>query len=255
MKVSWLAFGCPHIPLLDPEARQWLLENIREYQPQYLIGLGDWHEADAVSRFGTEYDWGLDFEMDQVAAFMVELEYAAPQAKKVWLEGNHDANIRDWHRTKKQLVNLIDYRKHHLIKPLLQNWEWVPYVYSHKGTYRLGQITFAHGYETGVSADENQAIKLGVPYGLYVGAHTHKALPPTQATKTKAIKLPYYYANSGTLRDLDSAYYMERKYRNEWSQGLVLGECELWRYDKGYIPSTCNWWAETKILKTYKDLN
>lgn len=257
MATSFLAFSCPHVPLHDPEAIDWLEDNIRERSPDVLIHLGDGHEADSASRWPSEYDWCLSDEIEQHNDLLKRLRMAAPKARRVYLPGNHDDNIVTLNRIDKKLRGLCDYR---VLESELASGNWeMPctyqngYVRSKQNVFRLGQVSFAHGWEASASADELQACDLGLPWGLFVSGHTHRPTPVTQAHKTKTQPLPFWYANAGTLRDIDEVPYMDRKKRSKWGQAIVVGEAEEWRYNSGYIPTSPLWSAETIVFRMFDE--
>ncbi|MHA2067568.1 MAG: hypothetical protein ACXABY_24655 [Candidatus Thorarchaeota archaeon] len=256
-----LAFSCPHIPLLDQGAKEFLFEQIEEHKPTHLIGLGDWHEADAVNKFGVEYDWTLGSEMEGVAEFCRELRNLAVSVAEevpelIWMEGNHDWNIRDWHRTKKQLVELIDYRNHLALSKELRLWKWIPYEFDvNNGVYQLGQISFCHGFLAGQGADKKMVLTEGfvLPYGLYVGGHTHQPSDVREAHHySKPLKK--YHCNVGTIADIWNGFtYMQKRDRSPWGQAVFVGECELWRYTEQFIPNRKVWDGEVRVRRMFND--
>ncbi len=220
---SFLAFSCPHCPLEDANAIKWLLGKIEAEKPAVVIHLGDGHEADSASRWPSEYDWELADEFKAHNDLLASIRKVAPKARKVFLPGNHDANLSEWNRIDKKLRGLCDYHKQ---EPELEHWEQpCKYEYDRRsGCFRLGQVTFSHGYEANQSGDEFQSILLGVPFGLFIGGHTHRPTPGImRASKTAAVPLPFWYANPGCMRDLKPQY-MKRKRSHQWGQGVVIGE-------------------------------
>jgi predicted phosphodiesterase len=256
-----LAFSCPHVPLLQQEAKEFLFAQIEEHKPTHIIGLGDWHEADGVNRFGVEYDWTLGYEMEEVAKFCAEIRTLANRvlnqtASFVWMEGNHDWNIRDWKRSSKQLVDLMDYRNHETLGRELDNWYWIPYEFDvNNGVYRLGQLVFCHGFKAGIGADKKMAMASGMvlPYGLYVGGHTHR---PKDVTPLDYYSRPLDISacNVGTLGDIWNGFsYMQKQDRSQWGQGVFVGECELWRYTDSFIPNSKRWDGEVRIRRMFNE--
>lgn len=241
--VTFAAFSCPHVPLIDPKARDQLLGIIETEQPDFVVHLGDGHEAKAASRWPTEQQWSLRDEFQAHNLFLQAIRLAAPKARRIFCWGNHDANILAPSRFDPQIRALCDPQKE---EPELRAWKQVPYIYGPAGIFRLGQVTFGHGYEAGPSADEFQSILLGVPYGLWVGGHTHRPQDVIQARRTKAIPLPYWFCNAGCLRDLKPSY-VHRKRTHDWGHAVVLGRCRLGRT---ILPGRA-WEARTVILTTY----
>lgn len=227
--VKFAAFSCPHCPLQDERAIEWLLGRLEAEKPDVLVHLGDGHEADSASRWPSEYDWSLRDEFDAHDALLGRLRKAVgKKTRLVFLPGNHDANLLSIGRIDKRIRSQCDYRDPDN-EPELQHWEQpCEYVYDkRKGVFRLGQVSFAHGFEHGASGDEFQALLLGVPFGLHITGHTHRPTPmPMRCYRTKAVPLPYWFANPGCLRDLKPPY-MERKRSHQWGQGVVFGETAI----------------------------
>jgi hypothetical protein len=217
-----LAFGCTHFPLQDDEAISRLLEEISAYKPDVLAHLGDGHEADAASKFPSEYKFTLKHEFEQHNKFLRSARLAAPKnCRRIFLPGNHDENILAPCRIDGKLRDLCDWR---LLETEFADKHWqiaCDYSYDRKkGCVRIGQVTLGHGYEAGQNADEFHSILLGVPYGLYVGAHLHRGQEPTRAYRTKGVPLPYHYMNVGCLRDLKPEF-VKRKRTHQWSHGCA----------------------------------
>lgn len=255
-EASFVAFSCTHHPLQDDSAIDFLHGVISNTEPDYVIHLGDGHEAASASRWPHEYDFSLADEIEAHNNFLKATRKCYPKAKYIFLPGNHDDNIVSINRIDPQLRGLCDYRK---LESELANGHWkmpCEYVYDrYKGVFRLGQVTFAHGYESNANADEAQALTLGVPFGLFVSGHTHRPCSVTQAYKTKSLPLPYWYANTGTLRDMDNCDYMRRKRKVQWGQAIVCGGVHLgwWKGRSNIIPASPQWEAETVFLRMYDE--
>lgn len=238
---TFLAFSCVHCPLEDRDAVEWMLDQIAVRQPDYVLHLGDGHEADAASRFPSEYDWTLADEFHSHNAFLREVREAYEPAQRIFIEGNHDANLQAWNRINKKLRGLCNPYDH---EPELRN-HWVKgcdYEYSSRGVFRLGQITFGHGYSSATHADEQMSVELGIPYGLWVGGHTHRPLAVTQAKKTARINLPYWYSNAGCLRILKPNF-ASRMRTSQWGHAIVVGE-----FKEPETPVFAREWAAETIV-------
>ena len=248
---KFLAFSCTHCPLQDNEAIEWLIQQIRQHKPDVIVHLGDGHEMASCSRWPNEYDWDLELEYVEHNRILRNVRKAAPKdARLLFLPGNHDANLLAVGRLDKRYRNLLDYRDHES-EFIEKNWE-IPTSYEYnkqRGVFRLGQVTFAHGYEAGQNADEFHTLLLGVPYGLYVGGHTHRPMAPTRAFRTKAVPLPYWYANAGCMREMNPDW-MKRKRSNLWGQAAVLGEVSILKSPR----VNKNWNAETRIFRMKEEV-
>ena len=249
MITSWLAFSCPHCPLQDDEAVEWLLEQIKEHRPDTIVHLGDGHEADAASKFQNEYDFTLRDEYEAHNNFLSQVRKASPSSRRVFLPGNHDNNLLKWARLDKDIRDLCDY---HEWEPELKHWEEpCQYINGPRGVFRIGQVSFFHGYQAGASADAMQSVRLGLPYGLTVSGHTHSPVDVTQDKRSVSVLNPFWYANAGTLRDIDNVPWMDDKDRQRWGQAVVVGESETWRYEQSLMPQKPLWEAKTIVRRMY----
>ena len=260
--VSFVALGCTHDPLIDPDFLRWSCELIQEIRPQHLIHLGDAHEAKSAAKWPNEYGWSLEDEYRGVNNTLQSLRKSAPdECKLVLLPGNHDDNLICQNRFAKDLRSLLDWRvpQHDssgrlINEEIVRHWSTNrQYAYSRrKGCYRIGNVAFVHGYEAGGSSDESQAIYFCDQNGLLVSAHTHRPTPggPKRANKTKTIPLPYYYLNTGCGRLMECDYMM-RKRQQLWGQALVYGWAKLTHGPRQSI----TWDARCELFRMFDDVN
>jgi predicted phosphodiesterase len=242
---KFIAFSCVHCPLEDGEAVEWMLGKIREHKPDVVVHLGDGREAASASKWPSEHTWTLEDEYQRHNTLLANIRKAAgDKAKLVMMEGNHDDNIRAIGRINSQLRSLCLPEMH---EPELKNWRVFPYTYSQRGVYRLGSVSFAHGYEAGQNSDKAQSVLLGMPYGLFVSGHTHRPKHITQVMMTQAIPLPYWFANAGCLRTMDCDF-MERKRQHQWGQAVVVGESRETKSPR----MSKTWDAHTEIFRMYE---
>jgi hypothetical protein len=120
---------------------------------------------------------------------------------------------------------MLDYRKH---IPELKQFQFVPYMNNERGVFRLGQVTFFHGFQAGSTSDTTEGLLLGVPFGLTVRGHTHRMLPVTRLRKSPTVPLPYWACNSGTLGPLKPEY-ARRLNTSEWGHGITVGSARIGR--------------------------
>lgn len=228
---NWLkviAFGCTHHPVSDAENTEWRNRQIAEFQPDVVVHMGDWMDADAASRWPNEHEWTLQDEYDAVAADARTINRLVPDAKKVWIMGNHDDNLESPNRIPKKLRDVCSWRNYSPLLYELSSWKIIPYGHRLKyednkwlGGYRIGQVTFQHGAEAGSSADMDQAVLYGVENGLWVGSHTHRPLPVQQAIMRNKIPLRYWFCNVGCGADWDKMEYVRRSNIARWGHGLL----------------------------------
>ena len=212
------------MPIQCEEFRQWRLQKIREFKPHVVVNLGDWHDANYASRWDNEDDWDAVAEFDLLAQDARETREAlGPKGRIVWLHGNHDDNPQQPGRIPKKVRSAVEFAKMQKLAGLIDDWEIVPY--RHDSYFRLGQITFQHGCQTNINAERDQALAYGVPYGLYVCAHTHRP------KKLTGIELPgagpifgMQFCNVGCGADWTRMHYVTRLNKQRWGRAILVGD-------------------------------
>ena len=222
-RTKWAAFGCLHLPVHCESYRQWRLDQIREHKPDYVICLGDQIDADGASRWENENDWTLQTEYTWLAKDFREIEEAAPGAKLVWVQGNHDANLEEPGRISPKLRAASNWRYNIETHWIADRWKIVPY--GARERFRLGPITFLHGAQIGINADRNNALLYGTEWGLTIGVHTHKLNQIQRVVLPGAIPLNRWFVNCGTGADWDQMKYVNRLNIATWGRGMVIGDC------------------------------
>lgn len=250
--LKWLAIGCSHAPLTHQGWWEWTLDQIADFQPDVLIHLGDALEAQMASRWARDprHDWKLTDELREWENQVTILNKLIPSAKKVFLYGNHDSNLLHGHDRLNEETQALVTEKWELIRNgAMSDWLVPNDYYKHESYFRLGQITFQHGCNTGKAQTHShlfkQSIQYGVPFGLHVSAHTHSAVQVSQMQWLDQ-PAPYWVANTGTGADFERMFYMDRASKSLWSRALVKGtiskasvtQCRAWY-------SSPQWTAET----------
>ena len=248
--VKFLAFSCPHCPIQDDEAVDWMCERIASWNPDLIVHLGDGHEADSASRWPTEYDWDLEHEFNSHNMLLGKVRKSAAEATKlVFLPGNHDDNLLSINRLHRKLRSLCDYRRHELE---LQYWDHRRFSYNNSrkdGIFRCGQVTFTHGFETSPAGIRKECISLGRYQGAFIHGHTNRPnIGSPQQIMWGQEPMPWWIANAGTLANLDMPY-MKRRRKYLWGQGLVLGEIEPLRS----LREEPRWWCRTEVFRLYNE--
>lgn len=260
--VKFVAFSCPHAPLHDKAALTVIAARIAEYAPDVVVCLGDLHEADSASRWPSENDWTIEDEFHSANEEVLKplrLANPNPRAEQVFLPGNHDDNILALDRIPSKVRGRCDWTTRQYTKKdvwlneeLMTKWTTVSsYRYNRReGTWRIGSVVFAHGYEAGVSSDEFQSIILGWPYGLFISGHTHRPTqgPPKRVMRTKGVPMDRWYLNAGCTTDMDRTY-MHRKRQMMWGHGVVYG----WSRPIASPRFSKTWDAYCELIKPYEE--
>jgi hypothetical protein len=256
-----LAYGCLHAPITDPGFFNWLIGQIEQFRPTHLVNLGDWFEGLAAKRWDKhpEEKWDLEDEINAVLSQARAFNEAAPHAHKIWLYGNHDANLfNEPHRINEDLRRVMaKWKQTYSESAHLESWEIID-KYGHRAKKRIGPLTLQHGGNTGKSQAQSylkdQAYMYGVPWGLHVSAHTHEPVQVTQC-RERTVYMPYWYANVGTGADWDRMFYMNRSSMETWGRACVcieVSDAAIKHRKPAYAGR--EWDAETRI-HSYASLN
>jgi len=245
-KATFAAISCVHSPYYNESARDQMLSSLSDNSPTHFIMLGDLFDAGAVSVHPHEFEHSLEHEYEKACKYLIDIMNVLPEETKlVWTHGNHDDNIlaKDPRRSPRGLRSLLSWNKHYEFGETFRKWKQLPYSKSKSGVYKLGQVFFYHGYDASCNSDQLETLQIanimgGYAHRLFIRGHTHR---PTvgieQCKRTLKIKLPWYYANAGTMGSLNPDY-MNRKDSSGWGAAMVVGEASL---SEPRRPSTSDW--------------
>ena len=238
--VKFLAMSCPHFPYQDKAGVTWLIKEISDYKPEVIVLLGDVCDTECLSRFAKQNAISLEQEYQAGDKCAETIHDHAHGAKIIWMQGNHEE--RCFRPDYSALSELIDYRIH--VKAS-SKWTHYPYELRQDKCFSIGQVTFAHGWNTNDASIKKETIILGVPNGLYIHGHTHRPHCVKQV-KMGAVDLPYWYANTGTfIQTNPKPEYMKKRDDHQWGQGLVIGHAN----PKRRWGHKCDWAARLLLRK------
>lgn len=249
-----LSFSCTHFPLADETALAWVLDQIEDVKPDYIIHLGDLYEADGASRWGSEYGWTLADEYRAADRWLANVRRAAPEATRIFLPGNHDDNILAEGRIDKSIRGLVgwdvpqyDRSGEQVNRELLEHWAIGAKYENHpaRGVWRFGQVCYTHGYSTSAAGLKKQTIRFAWEFGLVVSGHTHR---PTENVErlwaTTTLPLRYWKADVGCLREL-SPEYVRRQDHDLWGHAVNVTHAVPVKSPR----RTCEWESEQRVLR------
>jgi hypothetical protein len=212
----------------DRDAIAWVLDRVEREKPDVVALLGDGIEGNAASQWADakEMNIPLKREFDSLNGFIKRLRERAPKAKRLYTAGNHCTNLMREARIDQRLRSLCDWADLKNV-PEWEHWSLLKtYNYCRgRGSLWLGpQICFSHGYETTAPKINREAMYFtkNSPFSLYIHAHTHRPHEP-RMVMLGDLPMDRWYANVGTLRDMNPAY-MERKPKWNWGQAMIVGE-------------------------------
>jgi predicted MPP superfamily phosphohydrolase len=223
--VKGIAFSCPHSGVTSEEWFNWLIKQIEDFKPQFMVNLGDNYEGKIAKRWAKWEDekW-THLDEHKAAARLAREINERVEGEKVWLYGNHDDNVFGTQpdRIPADMRDALHWRNNVETAQAFQDWK-VYETYTHRTYHRIGQVTFQHGCATNQTAEKDAAYLYGVPHGLYVCGHTHRPVPVTRAQERK-VRLPYWYANAGCGVDYSRLHYMDRLSTGLWGRGCLAIE-------------------------------
>lgn len=90
-----VCYGDTHFPFSDPQAIAVLHGVIRDARPDIIVNVGDLVDAWQISRFDKDparLD-SLQDNIDEARIHLHQIAQLAPNARRVWLEGNHESRL------------------------------------------------------------------------------------------------------------------------------------------------------------------
>ena len=260
---KWVFCPCPHFGCEDKPTVRKVIKQIEDHQPDFIILGGDVLDCQAMSSHAKYQDWELSQEWARFRNFLIEVREVCPGHKLVYLDGNHEDRINKG-QVPKDIRGALNWENwlppkgdsHPPLRDMLDGSIRRPYVNRRSskrqrgGTWSLGQVTFYHGYEIGISAERNQAKRFVDDWGLGVSCHTHQPTPVTQVIDPGKVRSPKWYCNGGTWIDWEAnAEYADRFNTDGWGHGMVIGESRCMGEGREYRQSK-QWDAEVVVWDT-----
>lgn len=191
-----------------------VIKVIKDIQPDTVLQIGDGIDFPQVSRWtkGTagEYAPTLQKHIDGFKGLLGEIREAAPEARLIWLEGNHDLRLQEFIRSyAAPLTTLRALEIEHLFGLEELRCEYL------KGPLHIGTNTYAvHGHESGgysatASAWELKFIKRYGSDKSIIFGHTHQPFLLTRGFGMNGKINPRFTMNVGSVMDPTHAHYVK----------------------------------------------
>jgi len=199
----------------------------KDIQPDAILQIGDGIDFPQVSRWsvGTAgaYATTLQKHINGYRdGFLKAMSSAAPNAKKVWLEGNHDARLHDFVTKYAPALSGLDALTiENLFSLKDSGWTY------EKGPIRVGTNTYAiHGHESAGYSSTLSAwdLKFIKRYGSdknFVFGHTHQPGILSRAFGFDGKVSPRFTCNAGSIMDPVQATYVKDG-AVSWVQSFAL---------------------------------
>lgn len=199
-----------HVPEHDPRAVEAFLAWAKHEQPDEIVIGGDFLELGSVSSHGGDPDPPhLVDELRPARELLRKIKSTCPDAKLVYLEGNHETRLTRWINDKAPGLAGA------LTLPVALGLEemgiqWVPYGKTHKA----GKLHFVHGFWCNDLHAKKHLLEYGssVTYG-----HTHR---PQIFTKGLVDGTVHGAFGMPCMRLLDAPYLNHKP--SGWMQGFGI---------------------------------
>lgn len=214
-------------PYHDAVALKKIISVASDAQPDTIVQIGDGVDFPQVSQWskGTagEYATTLQEHIDGYRAdVLIPLREAAPQAKIVWLEGNHDLRLREFVRKYAAPLGVL----RNLEVESLFGLDDLDVSYE-RGPLRVATNTLVvHGHEAGGYCSSASAwdAKFTKRYGSdknFIFGHTHQPFLLTRSYGYSGKVTPRFTMNAGSIMDPVAATYVKDGAVN-WTMSFAL---------------------------------
>jgi predicted phosphodiesterase len=208
----FLAVGCSHGNLANPDALQAVLRFRDQWKPDLVAHLGDFIDT-AAFRAGAK---GTPDESEPVRPdFDCGLEFICDLRPQVVLCGNHEARLWRLRNHHNAIVSALAIELSDEIERECRKLKATLIPYRYKQAYQLADYKLMHGvyYNVTAARDHSEA------FGNTIFAHTHRA----QLDKGRRDDNPTGIC-VGTLADIPNMDYAStRRATLGWSGGFVWG--------------------------------
>lgn len=202
-----LAIPDIHVPNHDPSAIKVALDFQKDFKPDTTIIMGDLIDAPSIALHAEgRNDYS---QSDEYALAGDILDLFEPD---VLLEGNHEQRFRRPGSVPWELWEMLEPRRWFNVDD--RGITWVPYTNVSNDIYRIGKMSFIHGFATGLYAARAECES----FGCVAHGHTHRI----QTYQPKHAFHRNTGFNIGCLCKLDLDYQTTNRPRG-WAQGFGYG--------------------------------
>lgn len=214
-------------PYHDKVALKKLIRVAADTQPDQILQIGDGIDFPQVSQWSKgnagEYTTTLQEHIDGYRSEVLRpLSEAAPKAKKIWMEGNHDLRIKDFIKKYAYPLGVLRNLEVEALFELDEmGWQY------ERGPLRIATNTYAiHGHEPGGYCASPSAwdLKFIKRYGSdksFVFGHTHQPFHITRSFGYDGKVSPRFTMNVGSIMDPVAATYVKDGAVN-WTMSFAL---------------------------------
>ena len=207
-----------HIPYHDRRAYQLMIDVARDLNPDEIVILGDYADFYALSSHGkdAEYQHLLQEEVTEVVEHLIELKKLFPEAKRVYIEGNHEYRMGRYINNRcPDLYGVVDTRS--VLELDVLGFDFVPYTPNQQYNVLGSKLLARHEPLSGgkhVAQNTAEKAMASVIFG-----HTHRI----QEAQVVAMHGENYRGiSSGWLGDQESKVMQYVKSHHQWALGFSI---------------------------------
>ncbi len=208
--------GDLHSPFENKRAWRLVLDALADFKADTFVSLGDFMDCLSVSTYSKDPSRAFSLADEVLAARdrLLEIEERTPDARRVWLDGNHEYRLTRYLQDKApQLFGLVEIPD--LLKLHDRGWEYVPY----KQSIQIGKLHLTH--DVGSAGRYNAFRALDTFQAPVVTGHTHRLSYVVEGDATGDCQVS---AQFWWLGDVEQVDYMHRvKARRDWACGFGYG--------------------------------
>lgn len=217
-----MVFGDIHVPFHSKPAQSIVLSVISEWKPDVIVLNGDLLDFYGLSPFDRdpERKCGLEDEFQLANRYLDHIDTAAPDALKIFEEGNHEDRLRKYiWRNSPALAGLGGVDTESFLKLSERGWKFVPYFNPVESTgvpgYDLNGILIMHGLFARKASAATARAHFERFHCSGIHGHTHRL----GVFLFRAYGGAYTWLESGCLCGLEPSYTPSP----DWQNGFVAG--------------------------------
>lgn len=207
-----------HIPYEDKRAYELMLAVAKDVDPDEITILGDYADFYCLSAWGKEpgYNQVLQEEVCEVIERLKELNRLFPNAKKIYIEGNHEYRLARYiNRNCPDLYGVVDVKI--ILELSVLDYHFIPYGPYQKYNILDSKLIARHEPLAG-GKHVAQATAEKAMHSVIFG-HTHRI----QEAQVVAMNGENYRGiSSGWLGDSSSDVMQYVKSHHQWAQGFSV---------------------------------
>lgn len=245
--IKFIAAGDSHGDMIDWEAADALREFLADYRPEVRVCLGDAFDFRALRRGvdGKERQESIMEDIDAGLHFLTKI-----LRPTVYLYGNHEDRLdaiisSELDATRREAVQSIKDRINREVRKA--GCKTILPYHAEQGVWKLGPVTYIHGYAHGVNATTVQGQHYCSPGGALIHGHTHNlaSISLTQHGSGNAF-------SAGCLcRKADMTYSKNRLATSRWGSGWVAGWVDGDNYKAFLVHKVGKRWIWSSDLRVY----